>query len=95
MLQEEFSAAEEDNEGDELWLSKFQRSAVHTEQDSNIQVSSEATFHCLLKWTTESLQQPSFGSTFINVITAFNNPITLELQPEGNQAVKYVAYSDI
>lgn len=35
MLQEEFSAAEEDNEGDELWLSKYQSSTVYNEQTSH------------------------------------------------------------
>lgn len=78
ILQEEFSAAEEDNEGDEPRLSKSQSSAVYTEQPSYIQVNSEATFKC------KKLHIYSSSPTFINAITASNNPITLILQFEGN-----------
>lgn len=69
MLQEEFSAAEDDNEGDELWLSKSQNSTVYIEQAPFImgELSGNISMHTVVN--------PRFGTAFVNVKTAFNNPI--------------------
>lgn len=54
MLQEEFSAAEEDNEGDELWLSRSQNVTVYTEQTSTLhtgELRGTISIHTVVKST--------------------------------------------
>lgn len=95
MLQEEFSAAEEDNEADELWL--WQISKLNCLHWANI----NATY----RWTqrehfntycSQVHSYNTFESTFVNVAAAFNNTITLVLQLEiknGCETLSILWYS--